>query len=306
MRLGKILLCLAASPFLVNASNPVRLQPSSDWVVDFADNSCRISRLFGEGSRQVKLSIESYGLANETMVAVGRPLLGMADSENVATRFLPTQAKPFYGRGAVATDGTAAVYWGHVPFAAEFKHDGKWVSVQEMMHKAPKPDGPTTAAELAKQREDRKVFIETSTAVEMRGSGADIALETGPLPEVMKAFDECGRDLLKTLGLDPDVQDRIVTPPGAANPAAWFNPDIYPKKRLARGETSDVTLRVVVDASGGVSRCDAFSQFDAPEFNSVVCSSVKQNAKFYPAQLADGTRVPSYFIQQITFRLDDG
>jgi hypothetical protein len=56
MRIGSILACACAAPLLVAAAQPVRLQPSSQWVVDYAENSCRLIRNFGDGKSKAKLA----------------------------------------------------------------------------------------------------------------------------------------------------------------------------------------------------------------------------------------------------------
>ena len=49
--------------------------------------------------------------------------------------------------------------------------------------------------------------------------------------------------------------------------------------------------------------CTSLSHFDAPEFNKVVCDKFKARARCEPAELADGTKVPSYYTAHIVFRI---
>ena len=53
MRLEKFAACVGIAPLLMGAAEPVRLQPSSEWIVDYAENSCRMIRSFGEGDSKV-------------------------------------------------------------------------------------------------------------------------------------------------------------------------------------------------------------------------------------------------------------
>ena len=59
MRLGVFIACAAVAPVLIAASQPVRLQPSSRWVLDYAVDSCRLIHTFGEGKTLTKLAFES-------------------------------------------------------------------------------------------------------------------------------------------------------------------------------------------------------------------------------------------------------
>jgi protein TonB len=72
---------------------------------------------------------------------------------------------------------------------------------------------------------------------------------------------------------------------------------------LKSGEQSDVKVRLLVDASGRVTKCTSLSHFKAPEFNQVVCANFTKRARFEPAELADGTKVPSYYATQIHWRI---
>src|SRR4051794_12398815 len=114
MRLASMLCCVAAAPLLVAASEPVRLQPSTQWVVDYAADTCRLGRLFGTGRDETKLVLESIGPGAMTMAATGRRVAAPPDEINVSARFLPLQPKPFFGvPGKIAS--IHAVIWTFVP-----------------------------------------------------------------------------------------------------------------------------------------------------------------------------------------------
>ncbi len=73
MNARTIVACLVAAPLLVAAAPEpapvsVRLKPSSQWVVDYADNACQLIRTFGEGEEKTVLLIESATPDNATML----------------------------------------------------------------------------------------------------------------------------------------------------------------------------------------------------------------------------------------------
>jgi protein TonB len=72
---------------------------------------------------------------------------------------------------------------------------------------------------------------------------------------------------------------------------------------VKNGKQSDVTLRLLVDAAGKVTKCTSLSHFEDEEFNRISCARVSQRARFEPAELADGTKVPSYYTFRIKFRI---
>ena len=72
---------------------------------------------------------------------------------------------------------------------------------------------------------------------------------------------------------------------------------------LDQGQESEVKTRVLVDASGRVTKCTPLSYFNLPQFTQLVCDKITRNGKFAPAELADGTKVPSYYTVHINFRI---
>jgi TonB family protein len=130
-----------------------------------------------------------------------------------------------------------------------------------------------------------------------------MVLKTGPLGKAIAMFDECERDLLKQWGVDPAIQDQIVKPVWSQSPLGWFTSDDYPSSALARNEESTVNVRLAVDSSGKVTKCASLSAYAAPDFNKVVCNVYLTRARFAPAELADGTKVASYYSQNITFKI---
>ena len=64
-----------------------------------------------------------------------------------------------------------------------------------------------------------------------------------------------------------------------------------------------MSVRLTIDPTGRVASAQAEPHFDAPEFNAVVCDIFRKRAVFAPAELADGTKVQSYYANDVTFRL---
>jgi protein TonB len=76
----------------------------------------------------------------------------------------------------------------------------------------------------------------------------------------------------------------------------------YPIDSIRKGEESVVAVRMLVDASGRISDCTPITSASSPAFGKVVCSKFMR-AKADPAELEDGTKVPSYIVQEVQFRL---
>jgi len=303
MNIRSVLACLAAVPLLVGASpQPVRLQPSSPWVLDYAENSCRLSRTFGMGDDQVVLLFESDAPDDLNIVAVGKPLA--TNSREVPGRFLPVQGKPFMGGPAMAAGSKPAVLWSTVSLLPDLLVARlKQKADEQRKNKRLRPP-PIDRTEEAAYRSARQTFASAATAMQIDGRRSQpVILETGSLGNPIKLFDQCLRDSLRAWGVDPDVEDRIVRPVWTPDATRWFSANDYPQSMWTTGKESVVSVRLLVDASGKVTKCTSLSHFDAPEFNKVVCDVFMTRARFEPAELADGTKVPSYYIRNVVFRM---
>ena len=150
-----------------------------------------------------------------------------------------------------------------------------------------------------------QAFAANTTAIEIDArAGRPVILEAGSLGEPIKMFDQCSRESLRDWGVDPDLEDKIVRPAWAPNPSAWFSPSDYPRDMIMSGQESVVKVRLLVDALGRVTKCTSLSHFKEAEFNKIVCDKFTARARFEPAELADGTKVPSYYVNKVVFRID--
>jgi TonB family protein len=312
MRTKLLLACFSAAPLLMAASDPVRLQPSSQWVVDYADNSCRLIRMFGTGDDETKLVLESMAPDDIGMLVVSRQLGGVFPTAQINARFVPGQDNFFAGTPAqTEQNGRAAALWSHFPLMPILKLDGLLpAQLKTAMDEARSPakssqrPPPIDLNKRAAERAERLRFAAKVSDLEIEPRpGHAVILETGSLDAPVEVFDACIRDLMKGWGIDPAVQDKITRPAWTAKLWAWFSAGDYPVDALRQGQESQVTFQLVVDATGKVTRCTAISPYDAPIFNVAVCNVLKQRARFTPAELSDGTKVPSYYTNTVTFRM---
>jgi hypothetical protein len=302
MRLKSMLACAAVAPLLIAASQPVRLQPSSPWDVDYADNSCRLIRTFGEGQARTVLMFESEAPGNLDMLVVGKGLDSYGDT--VSAKFLPIQSKPFEGTPTMSERGRPGALWSEVLLMPDSEIERLSAIEHQRESKPAVRPPPIDLAERAVERAERHEFAARATELEIRARpGGSVVLETGSLGEAIQAFDNCSRDSLRDWGIDPDLQDKIARPVWAPKPASWFSSDDYPPDMINAGEESMVKVRALVDATGRITKCTSLSHFKEPIFNKLVCDRFMKRAKFEPAELADGTKVPSFYINTVIFRI---
>lgn len=296
-----VIACVAASPLLLAAApEPVRLKPSGQWIVDYAEYSCRLIRTFGEGKDKAVLLFESPSPDSMSMLAVGKSL-GTSKDE-VSARFLPLKHEPIKGGPATSsTSNQPAVHWLNVPLLPDNFTALKRAAIIKSVRFGDRPP-PIDLNVQAAMRAARQAFAAAANALEIgTRPNRPVILETGSLGKPMQAFDQCTRDSLRDWGVDPDIEEKIARPVWTPDAARWFTGNDYPREMLMQRKQSEVRARLLVDATGKVTKCTSLSHFDAPAFNKVVCDKFMSRARFEPAELADGTKVPSYYTVGIKF-----
>lgn len=295
---------------LLAASEPVRLQPSSPWVLNYAPDSCQLVRTFGEGNRKTVLQFESEAPRSMDLLVIGRGLELHDFGDVVWGRFVPVAGKPFEGRAAKSADnGSPAVLWSHIrmlpqEFAEKLDKAEREGTAKFKITLGPMRPPAIDLAERSAEDAARHDFASKVTGLQI-GDRRSVVLETGSLAEPMKVFEQCGRDSLRDWGVDPAVEAKIAKPVWAANPGAWFSASDYPPGEVRAGQESEVKVRLLVDATGRPTRCTSLTHFKDKAFNQVVCDKFMKRAHFEPAELADGTKVASYYLNRVVFRIAD-
>jgi hypothetical protein len=150
MRSKVILACVTACPLLLGASEPVRIQPSSKWVLDYANDSCRLIRRFGEGKDVTRLVFESVAPGGMTMLIIGGTLRPHAGAGEVKARLLPGLGEPFIGTSADAQNGeTGAAFWKNIPLTPGWKDrlkkfDARDYAIRKPITQADRDEARTT------------------------------------------------------------------------------------------------------------------------------------------------------------------
>jgi TonB family protein len=303
MRANSTIAILATMPLLGAASpQPMRLQPSSVWVLDYAENSCRLSRAFGTDADKTILEFETTAPGQLSILAEGRPL--ETSREEVPAKFLPVQDETFNGEPKVTVTNKPVVLWSGVDLLpAVFIERDKYKQEQRKAHPRDRPPA-IDLEERDAERAARQAFASAATELEIETRRSrPVILETGSLGAAIKMFDKCSRDSLRDWGVDPDLDDKIVRRVWAPDVSGWFSPADYPSPMQAQGKESEVRVRLLVDVAGKISKCTSLSHYDEPDFNRAVCETFMKRGKFQPAELADGTKVPSYYINRVVFNL---
>jgi TonB family protein len=284
----------------LHARDVLRLKPSSQWHLDYAEDSCRLARKFGEGKQEVILFLDQFEPGDEFYIMLGGGDLLRPKNEvrpiKVTLRFGPHEAenKLTVDTGTME-EKRALIVSGGQRLAPLTKAE------EAVVQDSIKKDGPRfIPAPLGVEREAAATWLELT-----KGMRKDLILETGPMDKPMAALRTCSWDTVKLWGLDVDQQkslSRRAYP--KRGPHTWFHARDYPKEMLRGGYEGIVNFRLVIDEAGRPTTCHVQKSTRPQEFDDVVCRSVMKNAQFEPALDAQGKPVPSFWRQTVYFRLE--
>lgn len=277
------------------ARDVLRLQPSTKWVLEYADENCRLIRSFGQGDQQISLVLDQFEPGDQFRVMlVGKPLKVRSGTANGRLRFGPNEAESKFEAEAATLGEKPALL------------------VLESQRLAPLTREEQAASDRANRRGDRFDPAPIGTAREAaatwlevtRAVPQDLVLVTGPMSQPMAALRKCSWDTVKHWGLDVEQQKtltRKVSPKNRA--AAWLNPSDYPASMVRGGYQGLVTVRMIVDSEGKPTSCHVQWSTQPKEFDAVVCGSTMTRARFEPALDAQGKPVPSFYVLTVRFQL---
>ena len=284
-----IIALLSPRPALAQDQDvPRTLVPASNWVLDYAEDSCALRRAFGEEGSQVFLELRQFA-ANDSLQVI-------VSSDDIAYRrrqpslqFLPDPAKA-EKRDVMAIENEA---W------------GEGFLLNTSVRTA--PDGENINAEYwaPEEREARESSI---TGISVKNAfREDFFLRTGSLAKPFNAMRDCVDELMSHWDLDPEVQRNLLRPVSPRNyeeSARALIDQGYPHAMARNGEQTAMRIRMSVDASGKGTICKAQMQIGHPEFEKAACDLLLRRLEFHPALNRNGEAVASYWTISIVYRMN--
>jgi TonB family protein len=275
---------------------PLVLQPSSDWNLDYAADKCRLARAFGTGENQTIFFIERYNPGDGFFALVAGAPLAKFDAARAQLRFGPdgfqTKNPPMDGR----LDDKPALMTGMTLYPL--------IASEE----APPPvggdapgaqTGDRFAQAIPAEFEGKITWFEASA----RGQ-RPLRLALGSMGKPMAALRTCTEELVEHWGIDVTAHrtlTRAVIPKG--NPGRWMTADDYPTELIEKGAQGVVQFRLIVGADGKPTQC-AIQESTRPKgFDDAVCAAMMRRARFDPALDKDGNPITSYWRTSVRFMM---
>lgn len=267
-----ILLSLLALGGPARAHTDDLLIPSSKWVVDYADNGCRLTRQFGAGPKALTLRIaRGASFSQYDIVLAGKSIAKLQRELEISLAIADRALGPDIISG----------YSMAVP-----DEDTRFIRMFD------------TEPQILEQLSDSDVL--------MIGAGGDVhfALRLDDGRKALSALAVCHDDLLKSWGLNrADFAAYKSTPkiPKFASP--WVTHADYPSGAIYREQSGTVKYLLLIDATGKVEECRVLVSSRVANLDEITCRLINSRARFEPAIGPDGQPAKGNFISSVRWEI---
>jgi TonB family protein len=282
--------CLFAAALVTQrtlaAPTPLSLPPTSQWVVDYADDSCRMSRQFGSDRQEVLLVFDRYGPGEEFRLTVGGPMFkDKSEERSLSIQFgpkEPVQRKEYFA-GELGKKRPALILRGSMRVAP-------YLGTQT-------PIDPSQQPQIGREREAAITYVQLG-----RPLFKPMRLETGSMRKPFEALDKCIDELMTHWGIDVARHSTITRKAIPLNsPGNWVTDRDYPATAATNGQRGIVNFRLSVGPDGTPTECRIQESTRPKEFDDAVCKAMMKRAKFAPALDKEGKPIASFYRNTVLF-----
>jgi len=267
---------------------PLVLEATSDWVLDYADQRCTLVRAFGEGSNEVRLRIDSFGSwTSFRFTAIGKRLPGShGPTGDLVVRFTPDAEGRDTGALRGKSDGIEAAAFSTTLAPIGLDDAGRPAdSVQRWLE---------DPAIIAFERQTDSLLLSFSRRTR-------ILLRLGRMSGPLKAMRACVDDLHTSWGFDPAIQKLLRQRARPTEQTVRSVQQDYPASMLVNGMSAYVPVRVKVDTLGRPSDCVVQSDVVDDAFRRAVCAGLSR--QFEPAIDEMGRPIDSLYQTAVVYLL---
>ena len=273
------------------SAQEVVLAPSGPWLLDMAEDKCRIVRPFGEGENRHVLYFEQYEPSKAFVwLAAGPSISQFRKGREIEYKFGPN--------GEEGTTGFGHVNFGN--YGAAVSTIGLITSTLTRVKMSGFPAGQVPQPSTAPADRTQAKAIESLTLSQRKRD--DVVFQLESLDRIFDAMDACTADLVQSWGLDAEAigsaQSGVVsTNLGKVAKELQAN---FPEG-TALGEMAIVSARIIVKSDGKIGDCKIVKRSVAKSYDlqKLVCDLIREEASFEPAIGADGAPIDGFFMYNI-------
>lgn len=273
------ILALSATPAASESK-----QPSSKWVVNFADAQCVATRNYGSEDQPIYLVLKAPPIGE--VLQIGVVWKGSPRSA------IQTGGEVVFDNGEPIT--TNLVEFGH-------KSLGQRALLVNLPTATLTPMRSATALRIRSRNSppDPKLGTRLSTG----GSSVDQTFVLTQMSSLLKMLDTCTADLRKVWNVYDSQTPGPLKQPPSGDLRNLFRAEDYPGAALVNDQMGAVSLVLLIDERGRVADCTVTQTSGVAALDMQSCALIKERGRFAPAVGHDDKPAKSSWLQRITWRL---
>lgn len=288
---------IAAPPAHADEAATVLLEPTTPWQLEYAEDRCRLSRVFGEGDRRTIFWLEQTGPSSTFQWSVA----GEAIDQLRSTRGVSAAFGPGFDPFEIDA-GKSRKYPKQTLRLAEFGVVLQSFGYGRFSSGNPDPvaDGSKAVPRMHRLDPARGARIEY---LQLSRKDRAVTLATGGFAEVFEAMNACAADLYRVWGVEPGIEDKVVNGAVFKNQGsvARMVQKNYPRAAEGRGEEAVMGLKILVGVDGRVEKCITIKKTKAENFDESACEIFKEHARFEPARDAEGNPTRDFYTTSVMY-----
>ncbi len=236
-----------AIALLAAAAATTPLAPSGKWTVDYREDMCVASRIFGTAPAVTTLAIQPSIVMNSTaanlLLVVPRTSDSGIRTGTATVTLQPSGVKAKVDYTSWILKGTALRSY-YVPVDAAFG-----------------------------------VAMKAASGIDFQFGATSVSLTASKFEPAVSALTVCNADLLKSWGVDVATSTE---PEPVASPATWFNNDDYPGDARSGSEYGRVVVVLTVATDGKPSACRVVQSSRSKSLDDATCRIATIRGRYKP------------------------
>lgn len=256
---------LVAAP--VAARPPIMLEPSSKWVVNYADDMCLLERSFGADPHSVHLAFEAEPMGQGAVLHISRLGRSAGGKERVK----------------ILADGIQI---------AENDARTSFFEKRNLILTSTEVD----KSELARLRVASNITI-------LQGNQPSYNFAVPSVTSALRALDTCRADLVDGWGMSAADQARLKTRAKVigAGGVTKFSSEDYPWSALAENAQGKARVRLRIDPDGKVSQCSVMHSSGSKLIDDKTCKVYRVRYRYKPALDTDEKPMTSFAVAVVSW-----
>ena len=285
----------------LNLSNGVsaqttQLEPQGNWTLDFADEKCRLTRLFGENDEATLFYLEQFAPSDQASMAIaGNPIGPLSRGDEIKVRFGPRDEH----------------YYDLPLTEAKFGNIGDGIMLRflplsdlQERDKNDKEKGGSHFDTIGVPRIDPDE-IKGVEWLSLLRRGREVVLPLPGFQQAIAALNTCSLDLVRHWNLDTQehkTMSRLVEPLNLSEVAEKITKEYF-GGALRNGEQANLNLRIIVNENGSIDECSVSNVTTVKYLKTNACDIFGRRAMFTPARNAAGEPMKSFYDVELVYRV---